>query len=160
MVRGAVWLGRAPGCVEVVFGARAVQSRRPGLAVDEDHVVAFAVPVEGVEQAGRIGPQRVWHDRPGQLSGPVARAQVVDVQVAADVVTGTFRFEDDIVARAVRIRAAKGPVRIVQVRVGNALRRILTAPLGMETAQVVVDLVVQLIVDVVVENQVDVSIHW
>src|SRR3954447_16585907 len=45
VVRRAVALRRAPGGVDVVLGAGAVQGRRPLVAVDEDHVVALAVPV-------------------------------------------------------------------------------------------------------------------
>src|SRR3954470_1694174 len=44
-VRPGERLRRAPGVVEVVLGARAVEARRKRLAVDEDHVVALAVPV-------------------------------------------------------------------------------------------------------------------
>src|SRR5699024_4820135 len=45
VIRGAVTLTRTPRGVEVVLGSRAMQARRYRLAVDEDHVVALAVPV-------------------------------------------------------------------------------------------------------------------
>src|ERR1700737_2803879 len=49
VIGSGVALGRAPGGVEVVLGPGPMQRRREALAVDKDHVVALAVPVEEVE---------------------------------------------------------------------------------------------------------------
>src|SRR5215213_648700 len=77
VVRSGVFLLRAPGGVEVVFGAGAVQGRRPLLAVDEDHVVSLPVPVP-----------------------LLCLAEVAHVQDAADVVTASLGFQDRVVALA------------------------------------------------------------
>ncbi len=75
MIRRAVFLLRTEGRIEVVFRAGAVQTG-PGRAVDEDHVVAFAVPVVGLAR------------------------EAVDVHVAADVVAAPFRLQDDVIVLA------------------------------------------------------------
>jgi hypothetical protein len=66
----------APGVVEVVLRARAVQARRPAVVVDEDHLVALAPPAALAVEHG---------------------------QVAADVVAGSLGVEDDVVAGAVEV---------------------------------------------------------
>ena len=45
VIRRVVLVGRAVGAMVPVLGTGPVERRRPGLAVDEHHVVAFAVPV-------------------------------------------------------------------------------------------------------------------
>src|SRR5262249_52892989 len=82
VVGRAVLLARAKGGAEVVLGPRTVQARRPGLAVDEDHVVALAVPVVHLA------------------------LEDVDVEVAADVVAATARVENQVVALAGEVRMA------------------------------------------------------
>src|SRR5262245_34600311 len=80
VIRRRVFLRRAEGGVEVVLGAGAVQARRPGLAVDEDHVVALAIPVVYLA------------------------LEDVDVEVAADVMAAPGDVENDVVALAGQIR--------------------------------------------------------
>src|SRR5437763_612658 len=64
---------RPEGGAEVVFGSGAVEARRPGLAVDDEHVVAFPIPV-------------------------VALAlEAVDIEIAADEDARALGFEDQIV---------------------------------------------------------------
>ena len=79
--RRVEFFGGSPGGVEIVLGARAVQGRRPALAlvvvVDEDHLVAFAVPVMLVH---------------------FAVAQGMDIEVAADELALAFGFQDQVVA--------------------------------------------------------------
>ncbi|MNW65606.1 hypothetical protein D3C74_440020 [compost metagenome] len=84
MIRRAYLLLRAPGRIEVILRSRSVQGRRPRLAVDKDHVVAFAVPVP----------------LPGL-------PQVVDVQIAADVMAFALSLQEDVVAVPGRVFAAE-----------------------------------------------------
>src|SRR5687767_12574006 len=68
----------APTLVEVILGARAVGAARPGLAVDEEHIVAFAVP------DGRWAVDVVVH--PGEVTLSFAFAEQIVVRVG-----GVFR---------------------------------------------------------------------
>ena len=70
-----------------VLRAGPVERRRPGLAVDEHHVVAFAVPVVRVA------------------------LETIDVQVGAAVDAVAFDVADDVVFSLAQIR----PARIVPV---------------------------------------------
>src|SRR5581483_6760387 len=101
VVRGAVLLLRAEGGAEVVLGPGAVEARRPGLAVDEDHVVALAVPVVHLA------------------------LEDVDVQVAADVVPVAARVQDDVVALAGQVRTPPRAVgRERETRAGGTIRAV------------------------------------
>src|SRR5690606_4226044 len=71
-----VFLARPIGGVEIILCARAMNAG-PGCAVDEDHVVAFAVPVVCLPR------------------------EAVDVHVAADIMAAPAGFEDDVIVLAV-----------------------------------------------------------
>src|SRR5262249_26310977 len=141
VVRRGVLLRRTEGEAEVVLGAGAVQARRPRLAVDEDHVVALAVPVVHLP------------------------LEDVDVQVAADVLAVAVDVEDRVVPLAGQVRArprareaharAARPrvaVAIVGARVAVLARRagraVDAVPPGMEAADLRVDRAELLVVDV------------
>ena len=99
---------RRPRGVEVVLGARAVERRRPLLPVDEEHVVALAVP----------------HD-----------AGVVDVVVDADVVPLARDVGDQVVAVAGRVLALLAQHRPLVLAVGERLGELVVVP-GVEAAEV------------------------
>src|SRR4051794_29261768 len=128
MIGRRIGLIGAPRGIEIVLGAGAVQAGRKRLAVNEDHVVALAVPVP--------------------LLGD---AQVMIVHVAADVVAAPARFEDDVVAGAADIFAAELVFLVGHALVRHAVGGVLAAPLGMEVAQVGGQGIVLLVVDVVIE---------
>src|SRR5947199_2097951 len=80
VIRRVVALGRAPGGVEVVLGARAVERWRPLLAIDEDHVITLAVPI----------PLR-------------SVAKVVNVEHATDVMPASGRLQNGVIRFSVEI---------------------------------------------------------
>ena len=121
-------LCRAPGRIEVVFGAGSVQPWRPGLAVDEDHIVAFAIPVPLVGQP-----------------------QVVDVQVAAYVVTGALGVKEQIVAFSIGVLVAELERLVGEPGFVDTVTGVFPAPAGVETQEVVRQGAVGLVVDIVVE---------
>src|SRR5262249_46750122 len=84
VIRGVVGLGGAPGGVEIVLGSGAVQRGRPALAVDENHVIALAVPVP-----------------------LVGVAKVMDVEHAPDIVAVTGRLQDRVVGFSIEIYPAE-----------------------------------------------------
>ena len=99
---------RRPRRVEVVLGAGAVERRRPLLAVDEEHVVALAVP----------------HG-----------AGVVDVVVHADVVPLAHDVGDQVVAVAGGVLALLPEHRPLVLAVGQRLGERVVVP-GVEAAEV------------------------
>ena len=125
MIRGAHLLLRTPCRVEIILHARSVQGRRPRLPIDENHVVAFAVPV------------------------PFPRiAQVVDIEVAADVMALTDRVQNDIVAAAGRILAAEFVVGVIHPVVRYPVGRIFPVPLGMESQLLLRQLIVGFVIHI------------
>jgi hypothetical protein len=145
VVGGAELLLRAERRVEVVLGAGSVQAWGPGLVVDEDHVVALAVPV--VELA----------------------LEDVDVEVAAHVVAASPGVEDHVVALAREVRllpgaahreaGAHGPLLAqavvlapVALLAPRARRDGRAVPPGVEARQLRIDRRVRLVVDVVEED--------
>src|SRR5262245_9975398 len=141
VLRRRVLLRRAESGVEVVLGAGAVQPRGPGLAVDEDHVVALAVPVVHLA------------------------LEYIDVEVAADVMAAAGDVENDVVARTGQIRLlprsaeavagagrARRAVAVVRPRVAVLARRsgggVGAVPPGVEPTEVGVDRIVLLVIDV------------
>src|SRR5262249_41502500 len=77
-IRPGILLRRARAAAEDLLGAGAVDRRRPGLAVDENHVIALAVPAAG---------------------------DIVDLQQQADHLSCTGRLERDVVVRTVAVEA-------------------------------------------------------
>jgi len=112
-----------------------MQGRRPALTfviiVDEDHLIALTIPVIAVD---------------------LAVAQRVDVQIAADELALTLSFQDQVVALVAQVDAAMLKVMIIHLRrLFDAVGRVLSAPAGMKTSQVLAGLVPHFVVDVVVE---------
>src|ERR671920_1449176 len=129
VVRRGVFLLRAPGRVEIVFGARPVQGRRPLFTIYEDHVVPLPIPV------------------------PLVRlAEVVDVEHAADVVAPPLGLEDLVVARTTYVLAAEEKFLVALALFCNAVRGVLPAPLGMKAAETILEAVELFVIHVVVEQ--------
>ena len=92
-----------------------MQRRREWLAVNEDHVVALAIPVE----LGRI-------------------AQVFNIEVAADVLPAPLGFEQDVIAVGAQVLTFKLKGAVAETGVGDAVARVLPPPLRVQATQVVV----------------------
>ena len=115
---------RRPRRVEVVLGPGAVERRRPALAVDEEHVVALAVP---------------------------HRARAVDVVVDAHVVALALDVGDQVVAVAGRVLPLRAEHRPLVLALGRRLgERVVVA--GVEAPEVRGQARHLLVVDVVVEG--------
>src|SRR5918997_1180389 len=124
-----VGLGRAPRGVEVVLGAGAVEGGWPLVAVNENHVIALAVPVP--------------------LGGI---AEVVDVEHATDVMAAAGRVQDGVVGFPVEIRSGEQELGVALRCLRRSRAGTAAAPLGVEASNAVFELVELLVVEVVVEE--------
>src|SRR5215469_5605991 len=119
-----------PSSAEIIFGPGS-NDGRSRFAIDENHVVAFAEPTEVRD-----------------------RINVVDRQIAADVVAAPSGFQNYIVELAVqvygRVGGQEAVVAVAQIHCPS--RRIHASPVRMKSKRILVNRVMLLVIDVEIQR--------